>query len=285
LAVADDFNVTPFWRHQYVQSVLFRLASLDIVRQGCKMKRQHVRCVILVLGPLVAVFVVFVVIPTTYLALHRAFRHNGDPASIRLTIIYNAIRAYDRTKGRLPQAHTTMEDSDFEVSWRVLLLPQIGYQDIYEAYEFDQPWSGQSNTRLASASAAWTFTARRFNEDQTVYSDFVAVTGNGTVWGSDVGVPFGEIESIAPNLILAVQIENSGVHWMEPRDIRLDELAKARVGGSNDAEWQLGSCVLFADGHIWRIKKTCPGSELAKLATLDGARMYSRDQILGAYHF
>jgi hypothetical protein len=230
--------------------------------------------------------VAVVMVPSLYRAGIRASRHaRHDPSSIHLGVIYGAIRAYERTEGRLPPAHTTVGASEFEVSWRVLILPQLGFADLYQEYEFDHPWNAPRNTRLATAymDKLWAYTARRFDDGPTVYSDFVAVTGEDTVWCAESGVTFSEIQPIASNLILAVQVKNCALHWMEPRDITLDELANSGKHGTNDDRWRLGSCVLFADGVVWRIKDSCPASELTKLATLEGARTYSRDHVLERY--
>lgn len=35
-------------------------------------------------------------------------------------------------------------------SWRVLLLPFLGRQDLYDQYHFDEPWDGPRNRRLAA---------------------------------------------------------------------------------------------------------------------------------------
>ena len=34
-------------------------------------------------------------------------------------------------------------------SWRVLLLPFLGEQEFYDAYDFSQPWNGPDNLQLA----------------------------------------------------------------------------------------------------------------------------------------
>ena len=33
-------------------------------------------------------------------------------------------------------------------SWRVLLLPMLEQQALYESYDFDEPWNGPNNSRL-----------------------------------------------------------------------------------------------------------------------------------------
>src|SRR5262245_23624397 len=35
-------------------------------------------------------------------------------------------------------------------SWRVLLLPYLGYEELYKQYDFNEPWDGPNNSRLHS---------------------------------------------------------------------------------------------------------------------------------------
>jgi Protein of unknown function (DUF1559) len=61
-----------------------------------------------------------------------------------------AVANYHETYGCFPPAYVADRDGKPIHSWRVLILPFLEQQELYRAYNFDEPWNGPNNRKLAS---------------------------------------------------------------------------------------------------------------------------------------
>ena len=69
----------------------------------------------------------------------------------RLRKIATALKQYEEQYGALPPVEARSESEDFpdQFSWRVALLPMLGYQELYDRFQFDQPWDHPENLKVA----------------------------------------------------------------------------------------------------------------------------------------
>lgn len=134
-----------------------------------------------------------------------------------------ALHNYHDVYGSLPPAITYGPDGKPWHSWRTLILPYIEEQELYERYRFDEPWNGPHNRRLAEEVGSLPFFHCDADEHAaTGETSYVAVTGDGTLWPRD-GV--GRIDTDEHSrTILVAEVSDSGVHWMEPRDLPFDKM-------------------------------------------------------------
>jgi prepilin-type processing-associated H-X9-DG protein len=145
--------------------------------------------------------------------------------------IARALQAYYQANGCFPPAYIADKNGKPMHSWRLLILPYLGYDDLYKAYDFSQPWDGPKNKRI-SATLPTVYAcpcdpnARAAGAAQTSY---VAVVGPSAAW-------VGEKPRIAPvdfpggtsNTIMVVEVANSGIDWAEPRDLSPDTLGMVK---------------------------------------------------------
>ena len=59
-----------------------------------------------------------------------------------------AILNYETKHGHFPPAYTADASGKPLHSWRVLILPFLGQEDLYKQYDFTEPWNGPHNSRL-----------------------------------------------------------------------------------------------------------------------------------------
>jgi hypothetical protein len=57
-----------------------------------------------------------------------------------------ALQIYHDQYGSFPPANIVDKDGRPMHSWRVLILPNIEQQKLYEAYNFDEPWDGPNKS-------------------------------------------------------------------------------------------------------------------------------------------
>ena len=61
-----------------------------------------------------------------------------------------AILTYQSAYGHFPPAYIADENGTPMHSWRVLILPFLEQRALYDQYDFDEPWNGPNNLKLAN---------------------------------------------------------------------------------------------------------------------------------------
>lgn len=169
--------------------------------------------------------------------------------------IIAALQAYATNhEGQLPPAYIADENGKPMHSWRVLLLPYLEGQALYERYNFDEPWDGPNNSKLAREIPRIYQCPDEYSRDDTPqpFTSYAVVVGPHTLWpGSEPG-SLDRIPDGSAHTLLLVEVHDSAIHWMEPRDLTLDEMnprvnGKGRLGISSVHTG--GAFVMWADGH------------------------------------
>lgn len=165
----------------------------------------------------------------------------------------------------MPPAFVADETSRPAHSWRVLLLPYLDAGDLYDQYDFSEPWDGPNNHRLLDQRPR-TYALHDRNEEPGSLTNYLVVVGPDTMWpGSQpTDEPFGGRK------ILIVENVGADVPWTEPRDLHLDtmnfDLAASSAEGVSSS--YLPAAVALSDGTIRRLpaEKISP-QELRDLLT------------------
>ena len=144
-------------------------------------------------------------------------------------------------------------------------------QGFYDRYDFAEPWNGPNNLKLESGG--WKrlgCPCEEFSPATPFPTNYVAVVGPGTVWPDGKLVNRDELNNGGSNTIMIVEISHSDIHWMEPRDLPLEELTvwldpqhKPRLFG-NHIE---GGMVAYADGHVEMLSRDLTIQRLKALVT------------------
>jgi prepilin-type processing-associated H-X9-DG protein len=182
-----------------------------------------------------------------------------------------ALLNYEDRYGSFPPAYVADENGKPMHSWRVLILPYLEANDVYQAYDFDEPWDGPNNRKLAGRMPG-VFRCPSSPESGND-TNYVAVVGDETVWPGATGVARGQIKDGASNTILVVETSDSGINWMEPRDLTLDEAVKGvnpPAGPGISSHHPGGAVVGFCDGHVQFVDEDARPDALRALLTKDG---------------
>ena len=65
-----------------------------------------------------------------------------------------AFHEYHNAHGHFPAPAVTRGDGTPLLSWRVALLPQLGYQQLYDRFHLDEPWDSPHNRPLLALMPA-----------------------------------------------------------------------------------------------------------------------------------
>jgi type II secretory pathway pseudopilin PulG len=158
----------------------------------------------------------------------------------RLAAIGIALEAYQEANGCYPPAYLVGKDGKPAHSWRVLLLPYLEYDDLYERYDFDEPWNGPHNRLLVneipleycSPLVTPEEYESPFEDSKSATTPYLAIVGPDTAWPGAAPLKPADIQHRPNTVIRLLEAANSNVNWMEPRDITYKQaLAGITSGG------------------------------------------------------
>src|SRR5205823_4350421 len=149
-------------------------------------------------------------------------------------------------------------------SWRVLILPFLEQKQFYDEYRFDEPWDGPHNSQLANRLLD-VFNCPTENHETgrktTPMTSYVAVVGPETAWPGKQTRRTEDVADGTSSTLLVVEIANSGIHWMEPRDLHVLQMAPTinpKAGQGISSRHIGGAQVLFADGSVRFLSEKLP---------------------------
>ena len=207
---------------------------------------------------------------------------NGGPPSRRsacwgnLAQIGLALLNYESAYGCFPPAVTTDAQGRPMHSWRVLILP---YMEDYDQYRFDEPWDGPHNRKLHDIAIP-VFRCPSERAGAETDTSYLAVIGPGTAWGKDQSTTFGDITDGASRTIMVVEVANSGIHWMEPRDLHVLQMAPGinpKSGQGISSAHVAGGNILFADGAVHFLPEDMPPEKIKAMLTIAGGEEVDLD--------
>ncbi len=177
-----------------------------------------------------------------------------------------------------PSAVLTDEEGKSRRSWRVAILPFVEQSMIYDSYNFDEPWDSPSNQVLQSARPT-VYTCPSDPGLVPYETNYVMIAGTGTVGGEpNEVVKMSDITDGTSNTIMAIEVADSGIPWMEPRDMTVDEAVAYISNPSGTGRRHVhpgGVNVAMADGSVHFISSTIDPQTLRAMMTRDGGEVVS----------
>lgn len=179
-----------------------------------------------------------------------------------------AFHNYESVHGCLPPAYLADKDGKPMHSWRVLILPFLEQQNLYNMYKFDEPWDSPNNLRVAEMMPKVYQCPSDMGGGR--FTDYMVITGPGTVFDGAKSARFTEIADGTSNTLLVVEAKGASTRWTEPVDIELAKSSLMTFGGPQGdigSNHRGGAQVLFADGSVRFLRQDVSPQTLKKLAT------------------
>lgn len=133
-----------------------------------------------------------------------------------------ALHHYHDEYGTFPPAYVADENGRAMHSWRVLILPFMEQQGLYDQYDFSEPWNGPNNRKLLSALPD-EFRCPEQRGRNTSETNYVAVIGPRTAWTGTEPMEIADFVDDPENIIMLVEVVDSGIAWTAPQDLTLKE--------------------------------------------------------------
>jgi Protein of unknown function (DUF1559) len=171
-----------------------------------------------VLGLVVLVVSCGLLLPYTVIKIsnREAWMHSAN----NLRQIGLALQSYHEVHGKLPPAVVRDKEGRPLYSWRVLLLPFLEQQRLYEQFKLDEPWDSPHNQRLLGETPRCYSQFGLGNDvppGQTRYQVFV---GPGTAFERP-GLSWKDFPDGLANTLLVVEA-GEAVPWTKPADLAYD---------------------------------------------------------------
>lgn len=218
--------------------------------------------------------ILFVLVFPTFSTTPISIRQSQCEANLQK--IGLAMLEYHDVHGSFPPAYIADAKGKPMHSWRVLLLPHLGYEGLYRRYNFEEPWDSAANIQL-SASMPPVY-ACPSDPDAIVEarSSYQVVAGPGTAFPGEKSVSIRDIQDGTRNTVLVVEATSkSGFNWLDPVDLDLNQMqftigtSKNEVCSHHDHR---GANVVTADGKVHRLESTMHTEHVESLILIQDGR-------------
>lgn len=188
-----------------------------------------------------------------------------------------AVANYEANHGHYPPAYILGPDGKPWHSWRILILPYIEGQAIYDQYDFNEPWDGPNNRKLAGLMPQiYRFSSHE--EANTQITNYLAVVGQETLWPGEGTTHSDEVTDGLGQTIQIVENSGLGVHWMEPRDLDFATMSFELGHPDGISSWYKDPAIVTANGSVLRLKPGLQPETLRALLTIRGGERLGQNE-------
>jgi len=167
---------------------------------------------------------------------------------------------------RFPARASFDENGKPLLSWRVHVLPYLEHGNLYRQFHLDEPWDSAHNRELIAKMPE---VYRNLSSPaEPGMSDYLAVTGPGTMFEGTEGRRHEDITDGVSNTIMVVEVNpEEAVIWTKPDDWELDpERPLTGLGHAHPGGFVAG----FGDGSVHFISADVDPEVFEALCTIAG---------------
>ena len=186
-----------------------------------------------------------------------------------------AMQRFHDAHGHFPAAAITDGKGKPLLSWRVALLPHLGYRSLYERFRLDEPWDSPHNRalvpRMPPVYACPSLADRRpfVTGYQVVVGPRPVLAEVGTLFEWSRGVEVREVLDGTSTTVMVAETDRA-VPWTQPDDLRFDPDGPLPHFGSGHPG---GFHAVFADGTTRFLKFSISPQVLRAILTRDGGEV------------
>ena len=196
-----------------------------------------------------------------------------------------ALRMYHDKHGCYPPAVVNDGMGNPMHGWQIFLQPMMDEVNLFERYDFNQPWDGPNNRPMAAVIAnhmtCWGMTT-------SGRTSYYLVTGRGR-WADAHAPRLQEITDGPEQTILVVEANRVAAFWTQPRPLTVDEFLEQSRSGQlathyyRRHEWaplREGRHVLMADGEMRVLRADLDERTWRALLTPAGGERIDLDRVV-----
>jgi prepilin-type processing-associated H-X9-DG protein len=193
----------------------------------------------------------------------------------KLKQIGMALQNYHDVYDCYPPAFVADADGKPMHSWRALLLPFFEEEGLKGLYDFNQPWNGPNNRRVAERQME-VYRCHLSNAPNGETS-YVAIVGPETGWPGAEARNARQFTDGTSNTIAIVEVADSGINWLEPRDLTIGRAMRGinppEIRPAISSRHSDGVNVLSFDGSVHFLRNDISNELLHELLTANGGEV------------
>ena len=188
-----------------------------------------------------------------YACLFPAFQQPSSrgpsPCHKSLKQIGLALHAYHNKYGSLPPAFVADDDGRPMHSWRVLILPFLDCQPLYDRYDFSVPWN-HSNNRYVLENMPELYSCYRDPDRGGSVTSYFAIVGPDCAFRGATPVRYREITDGLSNTLAIGEASGLHVPWTKPEDVDTTVFPRLGEPGGFSSVHEGGARFSLADGSV-----------------------------------
>ncbi len=193
-----------------------------------------------------------------------------------------ALSNYQEAYNAFPPAYIADETGRPMHSWRVLILPYLDEQELYEQYDLSEPWDGPHNIKLLEKMPRQ-FSCPARDQDairRPSFTSYVVVSGPGTMFPDAQSIRLDQITDGSPNTAMVAESSTVQIPWTKPEDLDIRTMSlriNDKQSPSISSRHVKGANVLYADGGCRFLNESITTDRLRSLLTIAGGEPVSDD--------
>lgn len=155
-------------------------------------------------------------------------------------------------------------------SWRIVLLPFLEQQQLYDQYSLDEAWDGLNNSKLSTEMPSFYAFAGTHLSGESSAINFVAITGEETMWPSGRHLSYTDVNDLQSATIHFAEDQGLPIYWMPPNDLEFSTMS-FKLGNPDGIDSQyLAPAVTMIDGSVQRLSEDITAAQLKAMCTANG---------------
>ena len=171
---------------------------------------------------------------------------NGGKDVANLKQIILALENYESANARFPAAYIGPLGTPL-LSWRVAILPYLGYSTLFNQFDLTKPWNDPANLPLLSQMPA--VFRSPLDSPSSTRTNYIGATDPNSMFPGAPGVTLISVSDGTSNTIFVGESSGSNIPWTKPEDLAVGSCPTLGDGGFSSF---VSGAVPFAfvDGNV-----------------------------------
>lgn len=178
----------------------------------------------------------------------------------KLLEIYTAVHDYMYKFRRSPSRVKSPTGEPSQLSWRVHLLPLLGYEDLYQRFNLEEPWDSETNNALLESMPD----CYQMPETKKGLTPICALIGEGALWSEENWAI--STDGFSQTAILIRLPSRLALPWTKPLDVDIAKVSDPQTLAFDGQSVQM----LLADTSLLRFNCQLPNEVFRAFLTHSG---------------